>query len=405
MQLITEDLYKKLNIGRFFKHEIRMDDIDSENNNPDYWIRKLRHTKWNLDKEVKNYMKLLFRCAKNIKIISNDALIFVCGSIKAKRSTSSITYTGKYKEDYHFNLNEMDFEINETNCEKWFKKLNLAKQIKTDSIEYDVTTLGKDEIPFCHECNGRGDILCRDCKGDGSSICYHCDGKGEIIYEAGNFANGTTRYNSKKCPICNGGGVLKCRTCQGTGSEICPSCNGIGKQHVGDCVQEIKSFTDAYSLIKEISLCVCHHNGTYKIIRSIKTTKHEDVELNWFSPFHITQLYRYNNLGNELVIDRSQEVVQAVCNHNKKYKKIVTDFLPLKQKTKNMVLFTENIFILKDFKQIIITHDLDGYDENDSLYFHNGHLWIEKLGFKTNSEKFQKTISHIIKSLFSKNNY
>ena len=411
MKLITDELYERLDVESILRPEAHLDNVDVENHSLDYWIDKLRKATWEVGKEEKNYIDILLLYAKSIKITKKDVVVAAKAIIKAERETFSETISGRHLKEMHTYIDDIDFDINEDNYEEWLELLKQAHrysfddghmyQIETEPREFDITTLGKENIPDCEDCNGDGDVICPECSGERMYPCEHCDGTGNILYESGNYADGTPRLKSKSCPQCSGTGKKKCQECQGNGRVKCSSCDGSGKAIKGSHAQEVESYKDTYRLNREIDFYLVDN---FEIIRSNDSFIYQIINSEWFCPSSFFQLFRYNHEGNKLFIDHSQETIKEICKNNDKYEKIIKSYLPNKEEQKNMVCLAGNIFLLQDLTEIIITHNLEGEDEEEYLYLYKGNLWFGNSFLNTISiwNKFIKTMKHKMMKITNK---
>lgn len=411
MKLITDDLYDRLDVESILRPEAHLDNVDVKNNNLDYWIDKLQKVTWNVEKEEKNYIDVLLLYANSIKTEKKDAIVAARAIIEAERKTSLKTISGRHLKEKHSYIDDIDFDINEDNYKEWLEKLEQAHtysfdlghifKIKTESREFDIVNLGKENIPDCKKCNGDGYVICPECSGEGMHPCEHCDGTGNILYESGNYADGTPRLKSKPCPQCHGTGNKKCQVCQGNGKVICPKCKGSGKAIKDSYAQKVASYKDTYTLNRDIDFYLVENSQT---IRSNDSLIYQTINNEWFYPSSIFQLFHYNHKGNKLFIDHSQETIQGICKDNDKYEKIIKSYLPDKEEQKNMVCFAGNLFLIQDLTEIIITHNLEGEDEEEYLYLYKGNLWFRNSFLNTMSiwEKFMKTIKHKVMKITNK---
>lgn len=403
MKQITEELYDRLKVESILRPEAHLDNVDVENHSLDYWIDKLRKAIWEVEKEEKNYIDILLLYAKSIKITKKDVVVAAKAIIKAERETFSETISGRHLKEMHTYIDDIDFDINEDNYEEWLELLEQAYrysfddghmyQIETEPREFDITTLGKENIPDCEDCNGDGSVICPECSGERMYPCEHCDGTGNILYESGNYADGTPRLKSKPCPQCSGTGKKKCQECQGNGRVKCSSCDGSGKAIKGSHAQEVESYKDIYRLNRKIDFYLVDN---FEIIRSNDSSIYQIINNEWFCPSSFFQLFQYNHEGNKLFIDHSQETIQKICEENDNYKKIVKMYLPSKEEQKDMVCLAGNFFLLQDLTEIILTHNIDGEDEEEYLYLYKGNLWFDTSFLNTMSiwDKFIKTMKH-----------
>ena len=411
MKLITDELYERLDVESILRPEAHLDNVDVRNHSLDYWIDKLRKATWNVEKDEKNYIDVLLLYTNSIKIAKKDAIVAARAIIEAKRKTSSKTISGRCLKEKHSNIDDIDFDINEDNYKEWFEKLEQAHkyssnyghiyEIRTKSREFDIVTLGKENIPNCEKCNGSGYVICPECSGEGMNLCEHCDGTGNILYNSGNYADGTPRLKSRPCPQCHGTGNTKCQVCQGNGKVICSKCKGSGKAIIDSYAQKVVSYKDTYTLNREI---VFYLADNFEIIKSNDSLVYQIIDNEWFFPPSTFQLFRYNHDGNKLTIDHSQETIKEICKNNDKYEKIIKSYLPNKEEQKNMVCLAGNIFLLQDLTEIIITHNLEGEDEEEYLYLYKGNLWFGNSFLNTISiwNKFIKTMKHKMMKITNK---
>ena len=419
MKELTKEVYEQLGVKSLLHPYAKIENVDAKNSSLDYWIRNLSHANWMVGEETKNYIDIMLLYAKAVKVTTKNAVVVASANIDAKRKISTEKSKWQLGTDTHKNLNDIEFEINENNCKEWLEKLTQARtrysdeyynssykyEIKTQPKEFDITTLNKDNIPDCKKCHGEGFIRCTECDGKKYTVCEHCDGTGSIMYEAGNYADGSERIKSKNCPHCNGVGKIECEECGGTGRIACPSCHGSGKMaNLLDCPQIVKYYTDTYMLSKSVDFCIINDwDWDEEHIQYIRSSEdvNEDIDVKWFEPFKLMQLCHYHNKGNKIVFDHSEDVIHDIGKEDMETKKIVKKFLPPKEGLGDRVCLWQNFYSMKDVSIVEITHDVDGVDEEIIFYIHNGYIWGDSyLSYYEKMEKTWKTIIFKIKKFF-----
>eukprot|EP01094_Clydonella_sp_ATCC50884_P002105 TRINITY_DN1161_c0_g1_i1.p1 TRINITY_DN1161_c0_g1~~TRINITY_DN1161_c0_g1_i1.p1 ORF type:complete len:288 (-),score=25.13 TRINITY_DN1161_c0_g1_i1:132-995(-) len=80
-----------------------------------------------------------------------------------------------------------------------------------------------EELRFCFQCRGRGELKCNMCHGHGHTTCATCHGSGHV--HKTRATNGSTETVQEPCHACHHG-HRDCMSCNRTGWVQCHTCKG-----------------------------------------------------------------------------------------------------------------------------------------------------------------------------------
>ena len=92
------------------------------------------------------------------------------------------------------------------------------------NAEKHITLPHTEELRYCFQCRGRGELRCTRCHGHGYIRCSSCNGSGHRTRDHVN-SDGTRTTRSEACPFCHHG-ENDCITCRSRGMIVCNVCDG-----------------------------------------------------------------------------------------------------------------------------------------------------------------------------------